>query len=209
MTEERYESDDILYIRFLTGETEQYDQLMLRYGDSLTMYLYGYLHDWEEAEDLMIEAFARIMAKRPRIRDGAFKAYLYKTARNLALRSRSRRQRVHTFSIDGMEQEVADQVLHKAASDGETSVGSGGSPGSHAEEAFRRAEQRQALHLCLDRIEPELKEALWLIYFEELTYAQAAEIMGVKPKRIDRLLFRGKEQMRKELAKEGVTNAYE
>lgn len=207
MIEKRYASDDILYQRFLAGENERYDQLMLRYGDSLTMYLYGCLHDWEEAEDLMIEAFARIMAKRPRIREGAFKAYLYKTARNLALRSRSRRQRVQTFSIDGMEQEVADQILHRGASDGGSS-GSGGNFKSPAEEALRRADQMQALHLCLDRIEPELREALWLIYFEELTYAQAAEIMGVKPKRIDRLLTRGKEQMRKELAKEGMTNAY-
>ena len=71
--------DGTLYKRFLAGEQAAYDQLMIRYGDSLTLYLYGYLHDWHAAEDQMIEAFARIMVKRPRIGEGHFKAYLYKT----------------------------------------------------------------------------------------------------------------------------------
>jgi RNA polymerase sigma-70 factor (ECF subfamily) len=61
----------------------------------------------------------------------------------------------------------------------------------------------------MGRIDPELKEALWLVYIEELTYKDAALVMGVKPKRVDHLLTRGKEHMRRELAKEGITNAYE
>ena len=63
--------------------------------------------------------------------------------------------------------------------------------------------------MCLDRIDPELREALWLVYMEELTYNEAALVMGVKPKRVDHLLTRGKEHMRRELAKEGIRNAYE
>ena len=81
-------SDDELYKNFLNGDSSSYDQLMIRYGDSLTFYINGYTHDIQDAEDLMIEAFARIMVKKPRIHEGAFKAYLYKTARNLASRFR-------------------------------------------------------------------------------------------------------------------------
>ena len=73
-------TDSECYNLFLKGDTAAYDELMLRYGDSLTYYLYGYLHDWHDAEDMMIEAFARIMAKRPRIGEGAFKAYLFKAS---------------------------------------------------------------------------------------------------------------------------------
>ena len=86
-------SDHELYSLFLAGDTRAYDELMIRYGDSLTVYLNGYLHDWHDAEDLMIEAFARIMAKKPRIREEGFKAYLYRTARNLASRFSDRRTR--------------------------------------------------------------------------------------------------------------------
>lgn len=53
----------------------------------LIFYINGYIKDVHEAEDLMIEAFSQIFAKeRPITGEGSFKAYLYKTARNLALR---------------------------------------------------------------------------------------------------------------------------
>ena len=196
-------SDDLLYRDYLKGDTASYDKLMIRHGDRLTFYLHGYLHDMYDAEDMMIETFARIMAKRPRIGEGAFKAYLYKTARNLALRHQERKRRVQVFSIDALDSELADIVI----ASGSTVAGSAGKS-NPVEENIGLEERKQILHLCLDRIEPEMKEALWLIYFENLSYTQAASVMKVNTKRIDHLLQRGKRQMRNELEKEGVTNAF-
>lgn len=80
-------SDEMAYRQYLDGQEQAADLLVERYGDPLVYYLHGYLKDLHEAEDLMIEAFAQIFAKaRPIHRTGSFKAYLYKTARNLALR---------------------------------------------------------------------------------------------------------------------------
>ena len=182
------EKDVILYGRFLDGGTASYDALMLRYGDSLTIYLQAILHDWHDAEDMMVEAFARIMVKKPRIKEGAFKAYLFKTARNLALRFLSGR-RADVFSLD-------DLAYEPAASE-------------YIEERLAAEEQKQILHLCLDRIDPLLKEALWLIYFEEMSYAEAAEIMKVNTKKIDHLLTRAKHKLREELLKEGINHVHE
>lgn len=195
-------SDSQLYGRFLRGETQAYDQLMIRYGDSLVLYLNGYLHDWHEAEDLMIEAFARIMVKKPRISDGAFRAYLFRTGRNLALRFHERKRRMQSFSLDGMEQEAQDSIF-AVAENLSSQENAGSIPQNLIDE-----ERNQSLYLCLERIEPELKEALWLVYGEKLSYAEAALVMGVKVKRIDRLLARAKQSMRKELEREGITNAY-
>ena len=192
-------NDDVLYRQYLEGDTASYDELMIRYGDRLTYYLYGYLHDMNDAEDLMIEAFARIMAKRPKICEGAFKTYLYKTARNLALRHQERQRRMQSFSIDALDGELADIVLATGNPSGESSP---------VEDEMGQAERNRILHLCLDRIEPELKEALWLIYFEGMSYDQAASVMKVNSKRIDHLLQRGKRQMRNELVLEGVMNAF-
>lgn len=193
-------NDDTLYQHFLQGDTASYDELMIRYGDRLTFYLHGYLHDINDAEDLMIEAFARIMAKRPNIGEGAFKAYLFKTARNLALRHQDKKRRMQVFSIDGLDSEIADKVL--AAGTGQIERY------SPVEEDIGHEERKKILHLCLDRIEPELKEALWLIYFEEMSYAEAAAVMKVNRKKIDHLLQRGKKNMRLELLKEGMVSAY-
>lgn len=180
-------NDDDLYRQFLAGDPSSYDQLMIRYGDSLTYYINGYTHDLQDAEDLMIDVFARIMVKKPRIQSGAFKAYLYKTARNLVIRYHEKRSRVQVFGFEDLSDEIADSLL--------------------TEDILADKERDEALHMCLQRIDPELKEALWLIYFDGLTYAQAAEVMHVTPKRIDHLLSRGKQHMRKELEKEGVLDA--
>ena len=89
-------SDEMAYRQYLDGQEQAADLLVERYGDPLVYYLHGYLKDLHEAEDLMIEAFAQIFAKaRPIHRTGSFKAYLYKTARNLALRhKRKHRPRI-------------------------------------------------------------------------------------------------------------------
>ena len=181
--------DDELYRQFLSGKTSAYDELMILYGDSLTFYLYGYLHNWQDAEDLMIEAFARIMVKRPRIRDGGFKAYLYKTARNLAARLHRRQTRTEAFSLEGAEKELADIL----------------SPEDHLQEK----EKKRILHLCLERIDPEIREALWLVYFEDLSYTDAAAVLDIGKKRVDKLLQRGKTLLKTELEKEGITHAHE
>ena len=78
--------DETLYHQYLCGDDTGLDALMKRYGDPLTLYIDGYLHDVHEAEELMLDAFAYLFTKKPRIRDGGFKAYLYKAARHMALR---------------------------------------------------------------------------------------------------------------------------
>lgn len=179
--------DGTLYRRFLAGDTKAYDQLMVRYGDSLTIYLYGYLHDWHDAEDLMIEAFARIMVKQPHISEGAFKAYLFKAGRNLAARFHRKQTRIVQFSLDEWGGDIEDPEI--------------------LEEKVLGKEKKEILRLCLEKIDPQMREALWLVYVEEMTYAEAATVMKVNVKRIDYLLQRGKKQMRQELEKEGITDA--
>ena len=51
--------DGKLYLSFLDGDTTAYDQLMIRHGDSVIFYLYGYLHDWQDAEDMILEKAGR------------------------------------------------------------------------------------------------------------------------------------------------------
>ena len=51
--------DDEFYRQFLSGKLSAYDELMILYGDSLTFYLYGYLHNWQDAEDLTVIALCK------------------------------------------------------------------------------------------------------------------------------------------------------
>ena len=50
--------DEELYRRYLCGDEAGLVALMKKYGNPLTLYINGYLHDVHEAEDLMIEEAA-------------------------------------------------------------------------------------------------------------------------------------------------------
>ena len=53
-----------------------------------------------------------------------------------------------------------------------------------------------------------MREALWLFYFDEMSYKDTATVMNVSLKKIDNLLTRGRKRLKEELEKEGITDAY-
>ena len=62
--------DESLYRQYLSGDDEGLNALMKKYGDPLTLYIDGYLHDVHEAEELMLDVFAYLFTKKPKVRDG-------------------------------------------------------------------------------------------------------------------------------------------
>ena len=177
------EDDETLFARLLEGDEEALRPLMERYGDACTLYVNGYVRDIDTAEDLMIEAFSRVLAKRPRLHAHGFKPYLYKTARNLALRHIRLRGRF--MSMDKLQNE----------------------PGSDAEAEYGilREERSQILYRCLSKIPPDYREALYLVYIEDMSYDEAGTIMHKTRKQVDNLVQRGKRSMRALLAEEGMS----
>ena len=169
--------DEALYRQYLSGDDEGLNALMKKYGDPLTLYIDGYL--------LMLDVFAYLFTKKPRIRDGGFKAYLYKAARHMALRHKSKRKPL--FSLDALTGEPEGRLL--------------------AEEVIRTEERNRILHFCMDEMNPDYREVLYLTYFEGMSYAQAAEVTGKTVKQITNMVYRGKESLRRLLEREGITNA--
>lgn len=46
--------------------------------------------------------------------------------------------------------------------------------------------------------------AVRLVYFEEMTYTEAARVMGKKSKQVDNLLYRAKRELKSILGEEGM-----
>ena len=178
-------SDEELYRQYISGDETGLDELMKKYGDPLILYINGYLHDVHEAEDLMIEAFSYLFTKKPRIRDGGLKAYLYKTARNMALRHKSRLR--PSFNLDTLAEERESELL--------------------VEEVVQTAEKHHILHLCMEQLNPDYREALYLIYFEDMSYQEAGEVLHKSVKQITNIVYRGKQNLRGLLEKEGISDA--
>ena len=98
--------DDELYRQYLAGDVSAGDQLMLQCSDALTAYLDAFLHNAHDAEDLMLECFAVILVRKPNIREGNFRAYLFRMARNKANRLWRQRMKRNEFSLEGSPRTV-------------------------------------------------------------------------------------------------------
>ena len=176
-------SDERLFERLVMGDQEALRPLMGRHGDALMLYVKGYVHDIDAAEDLMIEAFSRMLVKRPYLREGGFKPYLFKTARNMALGHLRLRNRF--MSVDDL--------------------GDGLASGERIEDSILQDERAQTLYRCLEKIPPDYREALYLVYIEDMSYDEAGAVMRKTRKQIDNLVQRGKKAMRPLLAEEGIS----
>ena len=182
-------TDDQLYQAFLAGDASAGDQLMIRYADTLTAYLDAFLHNVQDAEDLMLDCFTVILVDKPRIAEGHFSAYLFKVARNKANGLWKRRFRQQEFQLDETLYEVIP------------------AKGKSQEEQLYEKERDVILQKCLGKIAPQYREALWLFYFMDMSYAEAANVMRCSVKRVEDLLKNGKARLKLELEKEGFTYA--
>ena len=178
-------TEDELYRAYLAGDRAAGDELLLRCRAVLTAYLTAFLHSAEDAEDLMLDCFTVILVDKPRIAEGHFRAYLFRVARNKANRLWRLRLRRQEFSPD------------------ETLLSADPSP----EDAVWAAERSAILYRCLNRIAPQYREALYLVYDLDLSCAQAAEVLGCGVKKVKDLLHNGKKRLRLELEKEGINHA--
>lgn len=180
-------TDEGLFAQYLSGDDRGLSELIEKYGNSLIFYINRYVHNLHDAEDLMIEAFAYLTIKKPRIRDGCFKAYLYKTARNLAIRMAMKNRLRHCFSLEDIKTEPVSSTL--------------------IEEILQIEERDQTLHRCMHKLKPDYREALYLVYFKGMRHAQAAKVMGRSEKQVSDLIYRGRKSLRKYLEEEGIIDA--
>ena len=58
--------DEVVYRQYLSGDDEGLNALMEKYGDPLTLYIDGYLHDVHEAEELIDRKSTRLNSSHPK-----------------------------------------------------------------------------------------------------------------------------------------------
>ena len=76
------------------------------------------------------------------------------------------------------------------------------------EETVQSAERARLLRTCMAELHEDYREALFLVYFEGLSHAETAAVMGKREKQVADLIYRGKIALRKRLEQEGITDAY-
>ena len=102
-------SDHELVDATRNGDESAFAEIMQRYRNPLTNYLYRFLNDYEEAVDLAQETFVRVYFAIDRYHTQfAFSTYIYRIATNLAISEIRRRKRRRLMSLTGLFQSEND-----------------------------------------------------------------------------------------------------
>ena len=75
--------------------------------------------------------------------------------------------------------------------------------GKTLEELLLTDERKRAVHTALNALPEDQRTAVHLVYFEEMSYKEAATVMKKSAKQVDNLLVRAKKALRDLLGKDG------
>jgi len=98
-------SDHALIEATKSGDEAAFAEIVSRYRNPITNYLYRFLNDYEEAVDLAQETFVRVYFAIERYHtEYAFSTYIYRIATNLAISEIRKRKRRNLVSLTGFFQ---------------------------------------------------------------------------------------------------------
>jgi RNA polymerase sigma-70 factor (ECF subfamily) len=175
-------TDEQLIAEFQQGNNEAFTLLVGRYKDQLVNFLYRYLGDYDEADDVAQETFLRLYSKKDRYKPIAkFSTWLYTIATNLAKTQLRRRKRLTFFSF----QQEDDDDRRNALPDNRYPAD------AEADRFLKNAMIQRALN----SLSPKYREVLVLSDIQELSYEEICSITGLNIGTVKSRLNRGRSRM--------------
>jgi RNA polymerase sigma-70 factor (ECF subfamily) len=165
------------------------NRLMDRHAAAVYNFLFRMLGHEEDARDLAQETFVRVYQNRARFNlQARFTSWLFTIAGNLARNHHRWRSRHPTLPLETGAEDT-DQSL------GETIPAAGVTPS----EAALKAERAAAVRAAVDGLAPDLREAVILCEWQELSIAGAAALLKATPKAVESRLYRARQILRTQL----------
>jgi RNA polymerase sigma-70 factor (ECF subfamily) len=111
-------SDHELILAAKGGDEDAFAEIVGRYRNQITNFLYRFLNDYDEAVDLAQETFVRVYFAIDRYHTQfAFSTYIYRIATNLAISEIRRRKRRKLLSLTGLFQSEEDATVEYQPAD--------------------------------------------------------------------------------------------
>jgi len=181
-------------LRVRAGDAAAFEQLVARYQSRLIGLLDHLVGNRDQAEDLAQDVFLRVYRARETYRPGAkFATWLFTIANNLALNARRGSARRHEVNLPGGDEvRSGDTPAATRPLERMLAVSSGQIPAR----ALDKAETRDVVRLALETLGERQRMAVLLNKFEQLSYGEIAEAMGLSPPAVKSLLCRARVSLR-------------
>jgi RNA polymerase sigma-70 factor, ECF subfamily len=177
-----------LMLRVRDGDREAFQELVELYQQRLVAVMHHLVGNSQEAEDLAQEVFLRVYRSRQKYRARSkFSTWLFTIANNLALNALRSRQRRPVVQLDVHDSgplgpRPAEQLVqdhHEA-------------PGHN----LQQEELAVIVRKALDQLNERQRMAVVLNKFEDMNYAEIADVMGLTTKGVKSLLNRARTNLR-------------
>ncbi len=175
--------------RLAAGQDAALNDLMERHATPVFHFLCRMVGNEDDANDLAQETFARVFRARASFRpDEKFSTWLFTIGANLARNHFRWRTRHPNVSLEA-ETGEAEQTL------GSTLTADDPAPNEQALATERAA----AVRTAVGKLPGDMREAIVLCEWEELSIAEAAVILEATPKAVESRLYRARQILRERL----------
>ncbi len=188
MADDSQNADQADMLRLKAGDDLALNALMTRWQLPLVSFIQRYVGNEAEALDLAQETFVRIFESRHRYKPNAkFSTWMFTIASNLC-RNFFRWQKRHPAV-------PLDAPVPNARSLSDSIESSAASPADAAERDEFSAAVREQIHA----LPHDLKTAILLFEYEDLSYQEIAGVLGCSTKAVETRLYRARKILRQKL----------
>ncbi len=192
MTEAAPDADTDAMLRLRDGDDLALNELMTRWQQPVVRFLYRYTVSEEDALDLAQETFVRVYEHRAKYdARGKFSTWLYTIAGNLCRNHARWKSRHPTVSIETQTSAQSDTTL-----------------GDQLPDKSRTPAQDAAGHELADAVRDAIQElpddqrtATVLYEYEDVAYADIAQVLGCSVKAVENKLYRARQFLRERLSR--------
>jgi RNA polymerase sigma-70 factor (ECF subfamily) len=176
------------------GDARALDRLVARWQRPLLSFAYRYVQNSADAHDLVASVFVRLYQKRATLRpDTNMSAWLFTALSNLCHNHHRWKRRHPTVSIDASE--IADDGRPAGTLLDELAAPQAGPATTLADD-----EIAQAVRVAVGELPHELKTAILLHHYENLSYRDIAAVARCSERGVETRLYRARQLLRQRLA---------
>jgi len=182
-------SDEQLILDFQNGKIEAYNEIVSRYKDRLTNFVFRYAGNYDDCDDIVQETFVKVYVSKHLYREIAkFSTWIYTIAINIAKTRAIKKSRYKTMSLSEIyDDEEKDFDIPDEAR----------SPEKDADSVI----QDKFIQKALNSIKEEYRKLVVLRDIEDFSYEEICDMTGLPMGTVKSRINRGREKLQ-ELLKE-------
>lgn len=179
-------TDEVLIARFQQGDVQAFDVLVRRYKDQLLNYVYRFVGNRVDAEDIVQETFLRVFKNKHYYKEIAkFSTWVYTIAGNLAKTELRRRKRRKVFSVSNFVNEERDYDIPDSGRNPEKEV-----EGSIKDDIIQKA---------IEKLPSKFKEVILLRDVQGFAYEEISQILNIPLGTVKSRVNRGRLKLQEDL----------